>query len=881
MGIKIVLTHTNPDFDAFASAVAAYRYHECDAIFVCSSFDVQIRKFIEKEEPDIEILSFNEKKLKSFNDEIDLIIITDCKLKNRLGILGDLVDKSKEIIIYDHHPIDREDINPDKIYLEKTGSATTIIADKLLKDKSRNLNETDLTLFLLGIYEDTGFLSFSGTTSKDLLVASKIVEAGGKISKISEYIKRYLTRDHIYILNELLMNMYFYSAGNINIGISYASIDEYIDDVSILSHRIMEIENLDAIFIAVRTEAKIVVIGRSNVSFVNTKKILEKFGGGGHPAAASAIVKDMTLNDCFDKLKELIKENIDFDKKASEIMTTPAKHIHSNATFEEVNKLFLKYNLNMMPVTENGKTVGLISKKDILQGMKHGFAKEPISAIMQIEFDTIKPTSTLSEIEEIMLGKNQKLLPVEDNNKLLGVVTRTDLLRILEEEFSGTSKYISKRTMHLGLSKVRNIKNLMKNRLPEKYYKLLIDVGKCAEKIDMFAYVAGGFVRDLLMNVKNLDIDIVVEGNAIELAKEFAALYDAKYNFHQKFQTAVVQLKDGFKIDFATARTEYYNVPAAIPEVENSSIKNDLYRRDFTINAMCVSLTPKNFGKLLDFFGGQKDIKDKKIRVLHNLSFVDDPSRCFRAIRFAVRYNFEIGPHTHKLLKHAVNLELFDKIHGNRLFLELKYILSEKNYFKGIEKLCEYNLLKFFSNKIVINDNKKQKFDYLNKLTNWYSVQFEKNLELWKCRFGVLFKELTFRDMQALIKRLDFSSGFKDEISKGFFKTKSIAVHFKKIKNPTPYEIYVSFNSLKDEFVLLSGVLIGEEFENNIKNYFLIYRNIKTEINGNDLKKLGFKPSKKFGEVLNKILELKINGQISSKEEEIEIAKELLKDDNQ
>ncbi len=340
MGLKIVLTHTNPDFDAFASAVAAYKLYECDAIFVCSSFDVQIRKFIENEEPDIEIVLFNEKKLKNFNEEIDLIIITDCKLKSRLGILGELVDKSKKIIIYDHHPIDRKDIIPDKLYLEKTGSSTTIIVEKMLNEKKLNLNETDLTLFLLGIYEDTGFLSFSGTTSKDLFIASKIVEAGGKISKISEYIKRYLTRDHIYILNELLMNMYFYNKGNINIGISYASIDEYIDDISILSHRIMEIENLDAIFIAVRTEAKIVVIGRSNIPFVNTKNILKELGGGGHPAAASAIVNDMTLNDCFDKLKQIVKENITFDKKAKEIMTTPAKYVRCGATFREANALF-------------------------------------------------------------------------------------------------------------------------------------------------------------------------------------------------------------------------------------------------------------------------------------------------------------------------------------------------------------------------------------------------------------------------------------------------------------------------------------------------------------------------------------------------------------
>ena len=165
---------------------------------------------------------------------------------------------------------------------------------------------------------------------------------------------------------------------------------------------------------------------------------------------------------------------------------------------------------------------------------------------------------------------------------------------------------------------------------------------------------------------------------------------------HKKFGTATLIFPQGYRLDVATARLEYYDHPAALPRVEHSSIKLDLYRRDFTVNTLAIHLQPDHFGELIDFFGAQRDIKERVIRVLHNLSFVEDPTRIFRALRFEQRIGFQIAKHTQMLMENAVRMELFGRLSGRRLFRELVLCLSEEKPLAVIKRLGDYGLLKFF-----------------------------------------------------------------------------------------------------------------------------------------------------------------------------------------
>ncbi len=872
-----VITHKTPDFDAVAGACAARFLHGCDLVLTATSYEPNVDKFIKDHaESELPIRRLKDKEIEEIGS-LDLLVITDCKLAERLGSLAVLAERAKKIIIYDHHPAHGMDMEGDESYVEELGASVTIIY-KRIEEAGLEIPERLASLMALGIYEDTGLLTFKSTTPDDIRTAAKLLERGADLDYISEYIKRDLSREHVFVLNELLLNMMTMKFHGISVGVSQASVDKYLGEIAYLAHRIMDMEGMDALFIAVRAGERIVLIGRSRVDEVNASSVIYRFGGGGHPTAASSIVKDMTLHETMEKLRSVIREEVRPVRYAGDIMTSPVKSVPVTESFETAMDLFMKYNLNMMPVVENGLPVGLISRKDILSGMKHGLKGEPVNSLMQIEFETVEPDIPYYEAERVMLNNNQKMLPVVREGKLLGVITRTDLLRMMHEEISRMPRYMHGRTEGEGPARIRVIKSLLENRMSERITAILKEVGELASKMGYSAYLVGGVVRDLLMDRENMDIDIVVEGDAPKLAKRFAQSNGARVSEHFKFKTAVVIFPDDFRVDFATSRTEFYTNPAAAPEVENASIRNDLYRRDFSINAMAVKLNGEDFAQLLDFFGGQRDLKDGKVRVLHSLSFVDDPSRALRGIRFAVRFGFDIGPHTEKLLKHAVSLSLIDRIVGQRLFMELKYILSENAYIDALHMMKRYDLLRFFHPKVILDDAKLRRFDAVKRINGWYCFQFEDKPELWKARFAILFNELGWEDMKSLAERFELSPKLHDELIKSFFDMKSALGRLKKLDEPNPAMVTETLEVLDTEFILAAGAFMGEDFEWLLKEYFSVYRFVEPELDGNDLKSMGIPPSSMYGDIFEEIRRRKLNGTINNIEQEKELAMDIYRD---
>ena len=501
--------------------------------------------------------------------------------------------------------------------------------------------------------------------------------------------------------------------------------------------------------------------------------------------------------------------------------------------------------------------------------MKHGLEYDSINNIMQTEFEIVCPDTLFYEAEAIMVYQNQKLLPVETNKGLVGVITRTDLLRLMHENMILQSKYAENKRKNLGILKNRNVLSKMQENLNKKILSLLKNIGAAAEEMHYKAYVVGGFVRDLLMEKDNYDIDIVIEGDGAKFAVNYAKKHNAKVFVHKKFKTAVVSFDDGFKIDFATARTEYYVTPAAAPEVVESSVKSDLFRRDFTINAMAVRLDGAQFGLLLDFFMGQKDILDKKIRVLHSLSFVDDPSRAYRAIRFAVRFGFEIGSHTDRLIKHAESLDLFSRIIGQRQFLELKYILAEDGYLFALQLMNKYNMLRFYSTKIKYDDELINKFKRSEHLLNWYKIQFEEDIEVWRMRFNILFFPEKGENFISLIDKFELSSK-EASILKDDHKYMEYAVSlFKRYKDHKPSFIYGVCSNLSVESALALAAVMGESKQDIIKDYLTEYKNVKIDLSGQDLIEAGIPNGPEIKKALDVLLKAKLDGIVNTKEDEL------------
>ena len=414
--------------------------------------------------------------------------------------------------------------------------------------------------------------------------------------------------------------------------------------------------------------------------------------------------------------------------------------------------------------------------------------------------------------------------------------------------------------------KMKNIKDKLQ-KIDKDHYLLLIDIGKVAEEQKLKAYLVGGMVRDLLLGFDNLDIDIVVENNAKLLAEALVKKFtnceiSAK---HDRFHTAKVIFTINNKkipIDLASTREEIYEKPAALPTVKVSDLKSDLIRRDFTINALAVSLMPSDFGEIVDLFNGLVDLKDKKIRILHDESFIDDPTRMIRAIRFAAKLGFEIEEHTKNLLKQAIDSKQFDNlienIRGDRVKIEIRYLFNLPNVEEAIKLFFESGIYKMVSTSLTPSRG----LPWQTPTNNLYDRSLQ-----WLIYFALLMKDLTTQDQ--MMKNLQMTT---DEI-------KIIQCAFQaceKLQETNIDSIFV-YRTLKDlslESISIVKLLIPS-INNLIDEYLEKTSKIKLEITGQDLISMGIPSGKKIGEILDKVLEMKIKNLNMKKEDEMQEVKKL------
>ena len=300
----------------------------------------------------------------------------------------------------------------------------------------------------------------------------------------------------------------------------------------------------------------------------------------------------------------------------------------------------------------------------------------------------VTPDDSVATLRRVMTEHDWGQVPVLDagTGKLVGIVTRTDLIKQWETSAQ---------------PQVERLDQMMERSLPVPLLDLMRQVGEVAQELSYPMYAVGGFVRDLLLSLPTSDVDLVVEGDAIDLARELAQRFGGRVRSHRRFGTAKWILGDlsgagsggGLPeaLDFVTARTEFYEHPTALPRIERSSVKQDLHRRDFTINTLAVSLTPNRWGELLDFYGGRKDLDDGVIRVLHSLSFVEDPTRILRAARFEQRFSFRIEPRTEELIGDA--LDMLNRVSAERVRHELELIVAEEAPERVLCRLAELDVL--------------------------------------------------------------------------------------------------------------------------------------------------------------------------------------------
>lgn len=407
-----------------------------------------------------------------------------------------------------------------------------------------------------------------------------------------------------------------------------------------------------------------------------------------------------------------------------------------------------------------------------------------------------------------------------------------------------------------------NLAAAIKEQLSSEIIAFLKMAGDTAQKRGMNLYLVGGVVRDLLLERFNTDLDMVVDGDAIKLAEEIALKLQAKIITHSRFGTATIKW-DKRSADFVTARAETYTHPGALPKIKHGTIKDDLARRDFTINAMAVALNTDNYGELIDPLGGRADLEKEEIRVLHEKSFQDDATRIWRAIRYEQRLDFHIEPMTLLLIERDLNM--LKTVSGDRIRHEVELVLKEEEPEKALVRADELGVLAKLSPHL--------------KADPWLESTFMEARETCKGDFpssqlymALLCYRLIPSDAEKIISYLHLPKATAQAIRDTLkIKEKIKELSYDGQSPSVVYELLHGYCPAAYQAVLIAAD--SETAAEHIELYLNVLKYVRPTLSGDDLKKMGIPRGPRIKEGLKRLQDARLDGKIASKQDEEEMVK--------
>lgn len=870
----IITGHANADFDCLAAIIAAGKLYPGATLIFPGSQEKNLRHFFIQSATYL----FNFKNFKDIDPEsVRTLILVDTRQRSRVPhIEAVFANDGLTIHCYDHHPDTDEDVVAQVSVVRPWGSTTAILMERIMAE-NLELTTDEATILGLGIYEDTGSFTFASTTEHDLAAAAWLRGRGMDVGVIADLMTRELSSEQITIMSQLIESAQTHDINGVEVVIAEATSDQYVGDFALLVHKFLDMENLRVLFAIGLMNDRVHLVARSRTPDVDVGKICASLGGGGHPYAASASIKNRTLTQVREELFGLLYSQVNPQILVRQLMSKPAVSIEQTASMRRAEEIMTRYGLKALPVVVgkgNRRCVGVIEHDIMDKAINHGLGDVPVSEYMIREPAVVEPETDLYPVMEIILGRRQRLVPVVENGRLSGVVTRTDLVNTLVKEPARIPESLLPER-----KRDRNIGGLLRERLPKGILELLRKAGELGHSLGYGVYVVGGFVRDVLLKHPNFDVDLVVEGDGIAFAAAMVREMGGRFKSHPKFKTAVVVLPDGQRVDVATARLEYYEYPAALPTVELSSIKMDLYRRDFTVNALAVHLSPERFGDLVDFFGAQRDIKERVLRVLHSLSFVEDPTRIVRAIRFSERFGFRIGAQTDRLIKNAVRHNFFHKLSGARVFHELRHILEEKTPLSCLRRMQDYKLLPAIHPLLSLTPAREAVLMEVENVINWYRLLYiEPAPRTWLVYFLALCSGMDAQQFGSIGKRLNFSKRTAEDIARlrGQVRDTAQGLFNWEYHKGALSELYFLLEDLPIEGALfLMARNPREPLQKYVSLYLTSLRGKRVEITGNDLKALGVEPGPRYTDILRRVTAAVVDGHAPCRAEQLEMVKRL------
>lgn len=874
--MNVILTHEQADFDALAALLGAALLHDRSLPVLPRRLNRNVRNFLNLYSSEF-----------SFVDARDLPAlpiesVTLVDTQSMVTLKG--IHAKTKIKVIDHHP-QRPDLNPEwTVHVDRVGSCTTLLVEEL-RDHNGNLTVLQATLLLLGIYEDTGSLTYVSTTSRDVRAAAYLLEQGASLQIAADYLNPPLSAEQRRIYDQLLAAVTAYRIQGQNILVATAVATGMNEEISSVAHKIRDLLDPDGLFLLVQTDEGIRIVARSTTDSVDVGAIASEFGGGGHARAASALLrvestpdgKSPTLEEVSTHLVERLKQLVRPSVTAGRIMSRHPLVLSPDTSAQDAAALMQRYGYEGYPVVRDGKVIGLLTRRAVDRALAHKLNLAAVS-LMDAGEVSVVPSDPLEHLQRLMASTGWGQIPVvsPEDGSVIGIVTRTDLLKVMGRQQQAIPGRI-------------NLKDRLEQALPPARTAFLKLLASQAHELHLPVYVVGGFVRDLLLERPSLDFDVVVEGDASLLGKALHRKYGGRLVVHSRFGTAKWQLGDAVKtilaemhlpvenegeipvaLDIISARTEFYDHPTALPTVERSSIKHDLHRRDFTINTLALRLDGRHYGELYDYFGGMGDMDRKLVRVLHSLSFVDDPTRMLRAIRFEQRFGFRVEDRTLELMDEA--RPLLRQISGDRLRHELDLVLSEARAVDILQRLDELELLSSICADLRWDPSKEEFLEFA-----WQHTSDEP----WHLP-GVVSSIPVRRILGYLIWLSDLPGDVQERIAARLRFARPLCTMLEDLNNLSSHLDDLMDSSISQAAGILDGYSMVSIYaawcfhrEDTVgeilKKYAGEWRHVRTCSDGRDLMQLGITPGPAYREILGELRAAWLDGRVRSKEEEKEL----------
>jgi tRNA nucleotidyltransferase (CCA-adding enzyme) len=847
---EVIATHGNTDFDAFAAMLAARRLYPNAVVCVAGSLNRNVREFYRLHADELDIVDASRLEL----DAIRRLIVVETLHAARLGELEPVAhDPAVEKVVFDHHAgVDLPDwVAPESAVLSDDGALTTTLVG-VLAEREISVTPLEATVFALGIHEDTGSLTYASATQRDADGLAWCLRHGARQAEIATYLHTPLAEGERELLSTLLASLESQIVAGVEVLIGAVSWPEHVDGISNLAHKIVDLTDCKGLVLLVEMEDRVFCVARSRTPELDAAEVARILGGGGHAQAASAIFRG-PLDEARTRLVEGFDAAIREPLLAREIMSRPARSVSPDAPVSEAMVVCQRYGQSGILVVEDGRLAGAASREDLDKAISHGLGHAPVKGIMSSRVVTCDRETPLGELQRLVgLSPDGRVAVLEDG-QVVGVVTRSDLLRAL-----GAREEAEAEPAPSLLEELERLEHLA---------PVFEAVAAVSEPYDG-VYLVGGTVRDILLGEPNFDIDIAVEGDAIALAEALAEALDGRARPHEKFGTAVVLFGEGEHVDVVTARTEFYDAPAALPTVEHASMREDLFRRDFTINAMAVSLKGDDLGRLFDPFGGRRDLDAGRIRVLHNLSFIDDPTRIFRAVRYESRYGFRMDEHTFRLARGCIEMGLVGDLSGTRLREDLIELLDEADPGSSILRLAELGAGRAIHPHLAADDEAVRLLERLREVNERYGLE----IPLWRLGLTALARDLPPDELYDWLERLKVRRRDAEQIASAVTAGPLIAEHLRRA-DVSPAEVVAVAEPYAPDAPLFALALADLQ---PLHDYFGRLGRVRLEITGSDVADLGLGESPRVGEILAELRTRKLNGELDGRESELAAARELI-----